>query len=53
MSNIVEIIKVIEANLNTLHEQMNNLELEVTNLRKDLNELKSYVINDQPINGGK
>ena len=41
-----EIIKVIEANLNTLHEQMNNLELEVINLRKDLNEIRSYVIDD-------
>jgi len=46
MSNIVEIIKVIEANLNTLHEHIDKLELEVANLRNDLNELKSYVIDD-------
>ena len=46
MSNIVEIIKAIEANLNTLHEHIDKLELEVANLRKDLNELKSYVIDD-------
>ena len=46
MSNIVEIIKVIEANLNILHEHIDKLELEVTNLRKYLNELKIYVIDD-------
>ena len=46
MSNIVEIIKVIEANLNTLHEHIDKLELEVANLRKDLNEIRSYVIDD-------
>ena len=46
MSNIVEIIKVIEANLNTLHEHINKLELEVSTLRKDLNEMKSYIIDD-------
>ena len=46
MSNIVEIIRIIEANLNTLNERIIALETSVADIRTDLNEMKQYITDD-------
>ena len=46
MSNIVEIIKVIEVNLNNLNERITKLELEVIKLHKDVATLREMLIDD-------
>lgn len=46
MSNIVEIIKVIEANLNTLNDRLTTLESTVESIRTDLTETKTYITDD-------
>ena len=46
MSNIVEIIKVIEANLNTLNERIITLELNMNEIRKEVRSLREILTDD-------
>ncbi len=46
MSNIVEIIRIIEANLNTLNDRLTTLESTVESIRTDLTEIKTYITDD-------